>query len=151
MPATHWSARCSHCAPPAATERQPARPRARRLQLAGALSHRGLTVRRLVAVDDALAYGLVELAAGSLQLAQGPFLLTSGNRLTEPANRSLQGRLDGLVAQSRLLVGPDPLQLRLDVGHALPSISLRQEVPSRGTVDDRNSCSEGPDQSPRWT
>src|SRR5581483_7845886 len=84
----------------------------------GPLSHRGFAVCRLVAVDHALADSLVQCPAGCDQLACCPVLVAGCRGLPELTNCSLERRLDGLVAQPRLLVGPDPLQLRLDVGHA---------------------------------
>jgi GTP-binding protein LepA len=83
----------------------------------GALGDRRLAVRGLVGVDDALAHGLVELAAclASQFLGLGGLAGVSG--LAEAADVRLQGGLHSLVAQARLLVGAIALDLRLDVRH----------------------------------
>src|SRR5215207_9492982 len=87
----------------------------------GALRHRRLLVRRLVGMDDALARGLVQLARRVLQGGDRLVPLTRVGGLAEAADRSLQRRLDRLVAQPRLLVGLDALELGLDVRHARAS------------------------------
>src|ERR671917_1936917 len=97
-----WNARCWRCAPPGAASLI-AGEQSGALQLTGSLGHRRFAVRRLVAVDHALAHGLVQLTAGSLQLAKCPVLLAGGGGFAKPANRSLERRFDGFVAQSRLL------------------------------------------------
>src|SRR5229473_5995339 len=73
-------------------------------QFRAALGDRGLAVRGLVLVDDALARGLVQaLRRGAHR--HGRRLCIAGVRgLAELAHGSLQRRLDGLVAQPGLLV-----------------------------------------------
>src|SRR6516162_2515325 len=91
-------------------------------ELRAALRHRGLAVRRLVLVDDALAGGLVQaLRRGAHR--HGRRLHVAGVRgLAELAHRGLQGRLDGLVALPRLLVLLVALDLGLDIRHAEASL-----------------------------
>ena len=62
---------------------------------------RGLLVRGLVLVDDALAGGLVQLAVGRLEQLGGLVLVAGVDGLTEPADSRAQRGLHGLVAQSR--------------------------------------------------
>src|ERR1700691_1030013 len=78
-------------------------------QLGQALGDRGLAVRGLVLVDDALADRLVELTGGRPQ--RGGRLLDAARvrGLAELADVRLQGRLNGLVALVRLLVLTDAL------------------------------------------
>src|SRR4051794_3691759 len=83
------------------------------------LSQRGLLVRRLVLVDNALAGGLVQLAAGRHEQLGGLVLIALGSGGTEPADRGVQRALHRLVAHPAPLVGADALLLRLNVGHAL--------------------------------
>ena len=67
-------------------------------------SKRRLLVGGLVLVDDALRDGLVELTRGSALSLGGLRDVTRGSGLAGLADRGLQGGLDGLVAQPRLLV-----------------------------------------------
>src|SRR6516165_6774654 len=91
-------------------------------ELRAALRHRGLAVRRLVLVDDALAGSLVQaLRRGAHR--HGRRLHVAGVRgFAEFAHRGLQGRLDGLVALPRLLVLLIALDLGLDIRHAEASL-----------------------------
>src|SRR5690606_2218306 len=82
------------------------------------LGDRGLAVRGLVLVHDALADGLVELLRRLLQSGLGSGLVAGGDGLTGLADEGLQLRLHGLVAGLSLLVGLVALDLRLDVCHA---------------------------------
>src|SRR6266568_173651 len=93
-------------------------------QLRGALGDRGLAVGCLVLVDDALARGLVQLGQGRAHRL-GDLLSVAGVRgLAELAHRRLQRRLDGLVAEARLLVLLVALDLGLDVRHAGASLKF---------------------------
>src|SRR5690242_16563655 len=87
-------------------------------ELVQGLGEGRLLVGRLVLVDDALAGGLVELAAGGGQQLGGLVLLAGVDGLAEAADGRAQSGLHRLVAQARGLVGEDALLLRLDVGHA---------------------------------
>src|SRR5215472_1696003 len=126
--------------------RQPrVRPRARRqadrrlsrrwrlglLQLGEALGDRGLAVRGLVLVDDALAHGLVELAGGEAQRDGRLIDVARLGGLAELAHVGTQLGLDGLVALARLLVLLDALNLRLDVRHADKSFIVKSAEPPR--------------------
>ena len=76
-------------------------------------------------MDDTLAGGLVESAVG-LAGERGRGSGVAGvSGLAELANGGLQGGLDVLVAQARLLVGADALLLRLDVRHGRSSNSRK--------------------------
>src|SRR6185437_10598777 len=88
------------------------------LERGSPLGHGRLLVGCLVGVDDALAGGLVESAGGGAQPGLDNLTVAGVGCLAEAANGGLQRRPDGLVAKARLLVGADPLDLRLDVGHA---------------------------------
>ena len=68
-------------------------------------------------MDDALAHGLVEGLAGRAGSLGGGGSVAGGRGLTELAHVGLEGGLDGLVAQPRLLIGAVALDLRLDVRH----------------------------------
>src|SRR5690606_22042932 len=81
------------------------------------LGQLGLALRGLVGVDDALAHGLVELAAGGLERGRRGLLVAGGDGLTHAAHVGLELGLHGLVAKARLLVGEDALLLGLDVRH----------------------------------
>src|SRR5690606_41376885 len=81
------------------------------------LRRRRLLVGGLVLVEDALGDGLVELTRGDALVHGGLLDVTRGSGLAGLADRGLQRRLDGLVAQPRLLVGLVPLDLGLDVRH----------------------------------
>ena len=83
----------------------------------GLLGDRGLAVRGLVLVDDALGGGLVELAGGVLAGLDGGVLVAGLGGLAELADGGLQAGLDGLVALVRLLVLLVALDLGLDVRH----------------------------------
>ena len=61
--------------------------------------------------------------------------------LTEAAHGRLQGGLDRLVAQPRLLVGADAFDLRLDVGHAETTPNESDER-YRGTRTNQQ-CADG--------
>ena len=77
-----------------------------------------LAVGGLVLVDDALAGGLVQLLGGDLEgRGRGRGVTGVGGGADAP-DRRLQGRAHRDVALTRLLVGPDPLDLGLDVRHA---------------------------------
>src|SRR5215831_5357915 len=91
-------------------------------ELRAAPRDRGLAVRGLVLVNDALAGGLVQaLRRGAHR--HGRRLHVAGvGRLAELAHRSLQRRLDGLVALPRLLVLLIALDLGLDIRHAEASL-----------------------------
>jgi hypothetical protein len=83
----------------------------------GLLRERGLAVRGLVLVDDALGGGLVQLAAGGLAGLDSGVLVARLGELTELAHGRLESGLDGLVALARGLVLPVALDLGLDVRH----------------------------------
>src|SRR5262252_6157175 len=114
----------------------PARDRARRpgmgradlasagAQFRAALGDRGLAVRGLVLVDDALARGLVQALRRRLHRHGRRVHITGVGRLAEPAHRGLQRRLDGLVALARLLVLLVALDLGLYVRHAKASLRI---------------------------
>src|SRR6266568_2747284 len=92
-------------------------PRASALaQFRAALGDRGLAVRGLILVDDALGRGLGVARVG---------------RVAELAHRGLQRGLDGLVALPGLLVLLVALDLGLDIRHA--EASLRFWFSSVGT------------------
>src|SRR5689334_11286571 len=95
-------------------------PRAARKtsDLVQGVSERGLAVGRLVLVDDALAGGLVQLAAGRARQLGGLVLVAGLGGFPERADGRVKRRLHRLVAQSAALVGAIALHLRLDVGHA---------------------------------
>src|SRR4051812_38211342 len=77
-----------------------------------------LAVGGLVLVDDALAGGLVELLGGDLESGgRGGGVPGLGGGAGAPGGRLPRG-LDRNVALTRLLVGPDALDLGLDVRHA---------------------------------
>src|SRR5215475_9675888 len=91
-------------------------------QFRAALGDRGLAVRGLVLVDDALARGLVQaLRRGAHRRGRRRHVAGVG-RLAELAHRGLQGRLDGLVALPRLLVLLVALDLGFDIRHAEASL-----------------------------
>src|SRR5215470_12663045 len=90
-----------------------------RLQGNTHVRERRLAVRGLVLVDDALAGGLVQLAAGRHQQLAGLLLVARLDGLPESTDRRVKRRLHRLVAQSAALVGAIALFLRLDVGHAV--------------------------------
>src|SRR5690606_18493532 len=101
----------------------------------GALRDGGLTVGRLVLVNDALGRRLAELA--SRVASQGLRLVdvTGGGCFMEPPDGGLHLGLDRLVAQAGLLVGENALFLGLDVRHErVPSVWLDR---SRGRVNTR--------------
>src|SRR5918995_4703190 len=91
-----------------------AAPRSEAGHLAG---HRGLLVRSLVLVDDALAHGLVELGRRDGQGLLGLVGVSGVGGLAELADRRLELGLDRLVALGRQAVRLDPLELGLDVRH----------------------------------
>src|SRR5918993_20846 len=91
-----------------------AAPRSEAGHLAG---HRGLLVRSLVLVDDALAHGLVELGRRDGQSLLGLVGVSGVGGLAELADRRLELGLDRLVALGRQAVRLDPLELGLDVRH----------------------------------
>src|SRR6266571_1704609 len=98
-------------------------PRASALaQFRAALGDRGLAVRGLVLVDDALARGLVQaLRRHAHRHGRGLGVARVG-RLAELAHRGLQRRLDCLVALPGLLVLLVALDLGLDIRHAYASL-----------------------------
>src|SRR3712207_2732739 len=91
--------------------------RPRSSETGGLLRDRGLPVRRLVLVDDALGRGLVQLLGRRRGELLGTIGVSGLNGLTEAAHGGLQRRLHGLVALMRSLVLPVPLDLGLDVRH----------------------------------
>src|SRR6516164_10500066 len=93
-------------------------------ELRAAPRYRGLAVRGLVLVNDALAGRLVQaLRRGAHR--HGRRLHVAGvGRLAELAHRRLQRRLDGLVALPRLLVLLITLDLGLDIRHAEASLGF---------------------------
>src|ERR1700712_556452 len=82
------------------------------------LGDRGLAVRGLVLVDDALGRRLVELLRRDAEGGDRLVLVASGHGGADGPDVGLQLALDGLVALGRLLVRGDALDLALDVGHA---------------------------------
>src|SRR6187551_1654082 len=74
-----------------------------------------LAVRRLVRVNDALGRGLVQLDRRDLQRGLGAVLVARGDGFAHLADVRLELGPDGDVAQARLLVGADALDLGLDV------------------------------------
>src|SRR5260370_21561808 len=94
------------------------------LYLRGALGDRGLAVRRLVLVDDALADSLVQLDVGGPHSLRGLVGIAGLRSLAELPDRRLQRRLDGLVALARLLVLLVSLVLGLDIRHACASLGM---------------------------
>src|SRR5690606_35783643 len=113
-----------------------------------ALGHRRLAVGRLVLVDDALARGLVQRARrGALQL-DGLLGVACLGGLAELPHGGTHGGLDRLVAQAALLVGLDPLDLTLDVGHAnassfFPPVDCSLSAPAAGIRSSRRAL-DGP-------
>src|SRR5437899_12368615 len=100
-------------------------PRASALaQFRAALGDRGLAVRGLVLVDDALARGLVQALRRHAHRHGRRLGVARIGRLAELAHRGLQRGLDGLVALPGLLVLLVALDLRLDVRHAEASLGV---------------------------
>src|SRR5690606_24874847 len=87
-------------------------------ELREALGHRRLAVGRLVPVGDGLARAAARRARRAGQRLDGPLGVACLGGLAELPDGGPRGGLDGLVAQAALLVGLDPLDLTLDVGHA---------------------------------
>src|SRR6266516_2222415 len=98
-------------------------PRASALaQFRAALGDRGLAVRGLILVDDALARGLVQaLRCHAHRHGRGLGVARVGC-LAESAHGGLQRGLDGLVALPGLLVLLVALDLGLDIRHAEASL-----------------------------
>src|SRR5215203_6870610 len=90
---------------------------ARASERGGLLHDRGLAVRGLVLVDDALGGGLVELLGGVATQRDCLLLVAGLGGFAELAHGGLQAGLDGLVALVTLLVLLVPLDLALDVRH----------------------------------
>src|SRR5579875_2817597 len=110
-------------------------------QRCSASGDRGLPVRGLIAVNDALADRLVQAPARSAH--QGDRLVGAAGvrRLTEPADRRLERGLHRLVAQSPPFVLPDTLDLRLDVCHATASmISTDSGCVTMCHASDQRTC-----------
>ena len=72
-------------------------------------------------MNNALAYGLVELAVGVLKCGLSGLLVTLSNGLAGCAHSALELGADSLVALFSLAVGSNPLHLRLDIRHFLLS------------------------------
>src|SRR5215467_1978301 len=91
-------------------------------ELRAALRHRGLAVRRLVLVNDALASGLVQVLRRGAHRHGRRLHIAGVSGLAELAHRGLQRRLDSLVALPCLLVLLIALDLGLDIRHAEASL-----------------------------
>src|SRR5699024_6148966 len=102
------------------------RPR-RRSDRVDDLGQRRLLVRRLVAVDDPGAHGLVELSVGRHEEGTGRLPVPGLGGRADLTDGGAQRGLGGLVAETVALVGAVPLDLGLDVGH-----SSKPLVVSRG-------------------
>src|SRR5690242_3715582 len=91
-------------------------------ELRAAPRHRGLAVRRLVLVNDALAGGLVQVLRRGAHRHGRRLHVAGVSRLAELTHAGLQRRPDGLVALPRLLVLLIALDLGLDIRHAEASL-----------------------------
>src|SRR4051794_36259803 len=90
------------------------------------LRQRRLLVGGLVLVDDALGDGLVELARRLDEGDRRGVLVATGDGLADATDVRLELGLHRLVAQARLLVGGDALDLGLDVGHVWTLLCVRR-------------------------
>src|SRR5215472_1942206 len=122
-------ARRGNCPLPSPARPRAGVPRARGGAWASALAElraaprdRGLAVRGLVLVNDALAGGLVQAVRRGAHRHGRRLHVAGVGRLAELAYRGLQRRLDGLVALPRLLVLLIALDLGLDIRHAEASL-----------------------------
>ena len=68
-------------------------------------------------MKNAFSYCSVEGFGSYSQLFSNDFLIASGKSVTKAADRSLDRRAGRFVAQLRLLIGLDALDLRLDICH----------------------------------
>src|SRR6478609_8596178 len=95
-------------------------------ECADRLRQRRLLVGGLVLVDDTLRDGLVELARRLDEGDRRGVLVATGDGLTDATDVRLELGLHRLVAQARLLVGGDALDLGLDVGHVGTLLCVRR-------------------------